>query len=42
MIRVLLVDDFAKRSGVASRIDLPPELPEISKAVGTAVYRAVQ
>jgi PAS domain S-box-containing protein len=37
-----LVDDFAKRSGVASRIDLPPELPEISKAVGTAVYRAVQ
>jgi two-component system, NarL family, sensor histidine kinase UhpB len=37
-----LVDDFAKRSGVASRIDLPPELPELSKAVGTAVYRAVQ
>jgi signal transduction histidine kinase len=37
-----LVDDFAKRSGVAARIDLPPELPEISKAVGTAVYRAVQ
>jgi len=37
-----LVDDFAKRSGVASRIDLPPELPEISRAVGTAVYRAVQ
>src|SRR5687768_7150123 len=37
-----LVDDFAKRSSVASRIDLPPELPEISKAVGTAVYRAIQ
>jgi PAS domain S-box-containing protein len=37
-----LVDDFAKRSGIASRIDLPPELPDVSKAVGTAVYRAVQ
>jgi PAS domain S-box-containing protein len=37
-----LVDDFAKRSGVVARIDIPPELPEISKAVGTAVYRAVQ
>jgi PAS domain S-box-containing protein len=37
-----LVDDFAKRSGIASRIDVPAELPEISKAVGTAVYRAIQ
>jgi PAS domain S-box-containing protein len=37
-----LVDDFAKRSGVACRIDLPDEIPEVSKAVGTAVYRAIQ
>jgi signal transduction histidine kinase len=37
-----LVDDFAKRSGVACRIDLPEEIPEVSKAVATAVYRAVQ
>ena len=37
-----LVDDFAKRSGVACRIDLPEEIPEVSKAVGTAVYRAIQ
>jgi len=37
-----LVDDFAKRSGVACRADLPTELQDISKAVGTAVYRAIQ
>ena len=37
-----LVDDFAKRSGVACRIDVPAELPPTSKAVGTAVYRAIQ
>jgi PAS domain S-box-containing protein len=37
-----LVDDFAKRSGVAARIELPPELPQIGKALGTAVYRAIQ
>ncbi len=37
-----LVDDFAKRSGVACRFDLPEEIPEVSKAVGTAVYRAIQ
>jgi PAS domain S-box-containing protein len=37
-----LVDDFAKRSGVACRIDLPEGLPDISKAVATAVYRAIQ
>jgi PAS domain S-box-containing protein len=37
-----LVEDFAKRSGVASRIERPDELPEVSKAVGTAVYRAIQ
>jgi PAS domain S-box-containing protein len=37
-----LVDDFAKRSGVASSIDLPEAMPEVSKAIGTAVYRAIQ
>jgi PAS domain S-box-containing protein len=37
-----LVDDFAKRSGVACRIELPGEIPEVSKAIGTAVYRAIQ
>jgi PAS domain S-box-containing protein len=37
-----LVEDFAKRSGVACRVDVPEELPELSKAVATAVYRAVQ
>jgi PAS domain S-box-containing protein len=37
-----LVDDFAKRSGVACRIDVAGELPEVSKAVGTAAYRAIQ
>ena len=37
-----LVDDFAKRSGVASRIEVADELPELSKAVATAVYRAIQ
>jgi len=37
-----LVDDFAKRTGLACRIDAPEEMPEVSKAVGTAVYRAIQ
>jgi PAS domain S-box-containing protein len=37
-----LVDDFAKRSGVGCRIDLPQEIPEVSKAVAVAVYRAIQ
>jgi PAS domain S-box-containing protein len=37
-----LVDDFAKRSGLACRIELPQDIPQVSKAVGTAVYRAVQ
>jgi PAS domain S-box-containing protein len=37
-----LVEDFAKRSGVASRIDAAEALPEMSKAVATAVYRAIQ
>ena len=37
-----LVDDFAKRSGVACRIDVAEALPDISKSVATAVYRAVQ
>ena len=37
-----LVDDFAKRSGVACSIELPAELPEVSKAVGTALYRSLQ
>ena len=37
-----LVDDFAKRSGVASRIEVADDLPELSKAVATAVYRAIQ
>jgi signal transduction histidine kinase len=37
-----LVDDFAKRSGVGSRIEVADELPELSKAVATAVYRAIQ
>ena len=37
-----LCDDFAKRSGIACRIDLPEELPDLSKSVGTAVYRAIQ
>jgi PAS domain S-box-containing protein len=37
-----LVEDFAKRSGVACRIDVAEELPALSKAVGTAVYRAIQ
>ena len=27
---------------MACTIDLPPELPEVSKAVGTAVYRSLQ
>ena len=37
-----LVDDFAKRSGVACKIDVAGELGEISNAVSTAVYRAIQ
>jgi PAS domain S-box-containing protein len=37
-----LVDDFAKRSGIACRIELAEDLQEISKAVATAVYRAIQ
>jgi signal transduction histidine kinase len=37
-----LVDDFAKRSGIACRIELPEEIPAVSKAIGTAVYRAIQ
>ena len=37
-----LVDDFAKRSGVACRIEVAEELPDVSKAVATAVYRAIQ
>jgi PAS domain S-box-containing protein len=37
-----LVDDFAKRSGIACRIDLAEDLEEVSKAVATAVYRAIQ
>ncbi|HET9351263.1 MAG TPA: PAS domain-containing sensor histidine kinase [Burkholderiales bacterium] len=37
-----LVEDFAKRSGVACRIDVSEDLQGVSKAVATAVYRAVQ
>jgi PAS domain S-box-containing protein len=37
-----LVDDFAKRSGIACRFELAEDLEEVSKAVGTAVYRAIQ
>ena len=37
-----LVEDFAKRSGVACRIDVSEEVQGVSKAVATAVYRAVQ
>jgi PAS domain S-box-containing protein len=39
-----LVDDFAKRSGIACRIEFSGngELPDISKSVATAVYRAIQ
>ena len=37
-----LVEDFAKRSGVACRIDVSEDVQGVSKAVGTAVYRAVQ
>jgi PAS domain S-box-containing protein len=37
-----LVDDFAKRSGIACRIELAEDLEEVSKAVATAVYRAIQ
>jgi PAS domain S-box-containing protein len=37
-----LVDDFAKRSGVACTIEVPEEMHDVSKAVATAVYRAIQ
>jgi signal transduction histidine kinase len=37
-----LVDDFAKRSGIACRIELAEDLQDVSKAVATAVYRAIQ
>src|SRR5687768_8529130 len=37
-----LVDDFGKRSGIACRIELAEDLQEVSKAVATAVYRAIQ
>jgi PAS domain S-box-containing protein len=39
-----LVEDFAKRSGVDCRIQLPPgdALEQLSKPVATALYRAVQ
>jgi len=37
-----LVEDFAKRYGIACRIDASEELPGVSKAVATVVYRAVQ
>jgi signal transduction histidine kinase len=37
-----LVEDFAKRSGVACRIDVSDDVQGVSKAVATAVYRAVQ
>jgi PAS domain S-box-containing protein len=39
-----LVEDFAKRSGIACRMDLSgaDELEDPSKAVATAVYRAIQ
>src|SRR5512134_645028 len=37
-----LVEDFAKRSGVACKIDVSEDVQGVSKAVATAVYRAVQ
>jgi PAS domain S-box-containing protein len=39
-----LVDDFAKRSGVSCRIEVPAnaDLDNLSKAVATTVYRAIQ
>jgi len=40
-----LVDDFAKRSGIACHMDLAAgagALEDLSKAVSTAVYRAIQ
>jgi PAS domain S-box-containing protein len=39
-----LVDDFARRSGVDARIELPPAgaLDPVSKPAATALYRAVQ
>ena len=37
-----LVEDFAKRSGVACRVNVSEDVQGVSKAVATAVYRAVQ
>jgi PAS domain S-box-containing protein len=37
-----LVEDFARRSGVGCRIEVSEDLQGASKAVATAVYRAVQ
>jgi PAS domain S-box-containing protein len=39
-----LVEDFAKRSGIACRLDAPEAeaLQAVSKSVATAVYRAIQ
>ena len=37
-----LVEDFAKRSGISCRIDVSQEVQGLSRAVATAVYRAVQ
>jgi len=39
-----LVDDFAKRTGIEARIELPGPgtLDDLSKAMSTALYRAVQ
>jgi PAS domain S-box-containing protein len=37
-----LVEDFAKRSGVACTIDVSEQVQGVSRAVATAVYRAVQ
>jgi signal transduction histidine kinase len=37
-----LAEDFARRSGVECRTDIPDTLPEVSKAVATAIYRAIQ
>ena len=39
-----LVDDFAKRYGIASRIDISADgsLEHLSKNVSTTVYRAIQ
>ena len=37
-----LAEDFGKRAGVACHVTLPEELPALSKALATAVYRAIQ